>query len=71
MKKLSLLCVCLFVIGMMVSSALAQVPVPCEIDENCDDGVECTVDSCDESTNTCTAPLDRDKPCKHVHRFSP
>ena len=50
MKKLSILFTCLFVIGMMTSSALAQ----CETDADCDDGIECNgIETCDPDNLVC------------------
>lgn len=37
--------------------------VECEEDADCDDGVECTVDSCDPATATCRNPMPDDGAC--------
>ena len=59
MKKLSIIFTVMFVIGMMASSAPAQ---PCVSDEECDDGVSCTIDTCD-TINVCQfTPTDADCP---------
>jgi hypothetical protein len=57
MKKLSIFCMFLFVIGVMTSSAFAQIA--CNDDVDCDDGIECNgietcdVDMCVEGESTC------------------
>ena len=43
MKQLSILCMFVFVIGLMASSAVAQ----CISNDDCDDGVYCTDNTCD------------------------
>jgi len=47
MKKLSILCTFLFVIGLMASSAFAQ---ECATSADCDDFVSCTDDRCDDGS---------------------
>ena len=65
MKKLSIFCTFMFVIGMMASSAFAQTQAGCISDSDCDDGIycngkeTCVVDS-DIDNNIC---LDGDYPC--------
>jgi len=49
----------MFVVGMMASSAVAQLP--CDADVECDDGIFCNgIETCDVENNTC---LDGDSPC--------
>ena len=59
MKKLSIIFTVMFFIGMIASSAHVKA---CESNADCDDGVPCTIDTCD-STNVCQfTPNDADCP---------
>lgn len=42
----------------LVETGTEEEPTECENDADCDDGIECTVDSCNTETGTCSYTLD-------------
>ena len=61
MKRLSMLCMFFFVVGMLAGSASAQIIELCEFDLECDDEISCNgTEICDVENGTC---LDGESPC--------